>query len=296
MPTIIANKYTVLEIIGEGTFGKVFKGINIRSNEQIAIKIQHKDIVNVLKHEAKIYKYLKDISGVPLIRNYGTEHGFNYLIIDLLDISLSEKKPKPIETIKYMITAIKILDKIHSKGIIHRDIKPENFLLKKRKGNVEVYLIDFGLSKYYLDADKKHMVERKDRKLIGTAKFVSLNVHNGIEASRRDDLESLCYTFITIYGKELPWCKIIEDHKIVMDGSKDTNKKNLLELYEKIQKEKERTLEWLYDIPGEFLTMLLYCRTLKFDETPNYKYISGLFRNLLTNANPADIYNVNCMD
>ena len=47
-----------------------------------------------------LYPYINS-----LIRNYGTEHGFNYLIIDLLDISLAEKKPKPIETIKYMITA-----------------------------------------------------------------------------------------------------------------------------------------------------------------------------------------------
>jgi serine/threonine protein kinase len=297
MPTMIANKYTILEIIGEGTFGKVFKGINIRSNEQIAIKIQHKDIINVLKHEAKIYKYLKDISGIPLIRNYGTEHGFNYLIIDLLDISLSEKNFTHIETIKYMITAIKILEKIHTKGIIHRDIKPENFLLKKRKGIEDIYIIDFGLSKYYLDGYKKHMIERKDRKLIGTAKFVSLNIHNGIEASRRDDLESLCYVFITIYGKELPWTKLIEKYnKENKNESNSANKKNLLELYNEIKIEKEKSLEWLYDIPGEFLTMILYCRTLKFDEMPNYKYLSGLFKNLLTNSNPADICNVNRMD
>ena len=59
MATIISNKYEILNLLGEGTFGKVFKGKNIRSNEEIAIKIQHKDIENVLKHEAKIYKYLK---------------------------------------------------------------------------------------------------------------------------------------------------------------------------------------------------------------------------------------------
>ena len=273
MSTIIANKYEILENIGEGTFGKVFKGKNIRSAEEIAIKIQYKDIANVLKHEAKIYKYLRDISGIPHIRNYGSDMGFNYLILDLLGPSLFEHKMKPVKTIKYMIEAITIMEFIHNKGIIHRDIKPDNFLLSNYDNN-KLYLIDFGLSKYYLIADKKHMEERKDRKLIGTAKFSSLNVHNGIEASRCDDMESLCYSFITIFGKELPWYDVA--YKI-----NEQNKFNLKEIYTEIKKCKEGSLGWLYDIPGEFLTMLLYCRKLEFDQKPNYNYIRGLFENLL---------------
>ena len=273
MSIIISNKYEIIENIGEGTFGKVFKGKNIRSAEEIAIKIQHKDIENVLKHEAKIYKYLRDISGVPHIRNYGTETGFNYLVLDLLGPSLFDKKIEPQKTIKYIIEAINIIEFVHDKGIIHRDIKPDNFLLSN-SDNIRLYLIDFGLSKYYLIADKKHMEERKDRKLIGTAKFSSLNVHNGIEASRRDDMESLCYSFIVIFGKELPWNKIQDEN---ISKSIDT----LPELYAKIKKYKEKSLEWLHDIPGEFLTMLLYCRKLEFSERPNYNYIRGIFENLL---------------
>ena len=271
MSTVIANKYEILDLLGEGTFGKVFKGKNIRSNEEIAIKIQHKDIENVLKHEAKIYKYLKDISGIPQIRNYGSFEGFNYLILDLLGPSLAEKKLIPVDSIKYLMQAINIIESVHAAGIIHRDIKPDNFLLV---GSMEphLYIIDFGLSKYYLTADKKHMEERKDRKLIGTAKYSSLNVHNGIDATRRDDMESLCYSFISIYGKELPWNNVVDSSNTIHD---------LPEIYAKIKKYKEESLEWLYNIPGEFLTMLLYCRKLKFDETPNYNYIRGLFQNLL---------------
>jgi serine/threonine protein kinase len=267
MSTIIANKYEILEQIGEGTFGKVFKGKNIRSNEEIAIKIQHKDIENVLKHEAKIYRFLKDISGIPQIRNYGTETGFNYLILDLLGSSLFEQNLEPIKTINYLINAINILEFVHDKGILHRDIKPDNFL-RKSNSSSELYLIDFGLSKCYFVAEK-HMIERRDRKLIGTAKYSSLNVHNGIEASRRDDMESLCYSFIIIFGKEVPWSK-----------ENNENLNTLLELYVKIKKSKEDSLEWLYDIPCEFLTMLLYCRKLEFAEKPNYNYIRGLFENL----------------
>ena len=278
MSVIIANKYEILEKIGEGTFGKVFKGKNIRSTEEVAIKIQHKDIENVLKHEAKIYKYLRDISGIPHVRNYGTEYGFNYLVLDFLGPSLFEQKIEPAKSIKYMIEAINILEFIHNKGIIHRDIKPDNFLLYNVDTN-RLYLIDFGLSKYYLTEDKKHMEERKDKKLIGTAKFSSLNVHNGIEASRRDDIESLCYSFITIYGKDLPWCNITNEIN-------ECNKYNLNMVYTEIKKCKEGSLEWLHDIPGEFLTMLLYCRKLKFVQKPNYNYLKRLFENLLDTLMP----------
>jgi serine/threonine protein kinase len=274
MSIIISNKYEILEKLGEGTFGKVFEGINIRSGEKIAIKIQHKDIENVLKHEAKLYKYLKDISGIPNIRNYGMESGFNYLILDLLGSSLYDIEMNLEKTIKYMQKSLNIIEKIHDKGIIHRDIKPDNFLLDKLDGK-NIYLIDFGLSKYYFDMNKNHMEERKDRHLIGTAKFSSLNVHNGIEASRRDDLESICYTFISLCGKKLPWEEIINQYK----SSNDTS--NKLQLYNEVKKIKEKSLEWLYDIPGEFITILLYCRKLKFDEKPNYNYIQGLLNNLL---------------
>ena len=293
MATILANKYEIIDSIGEGTFGKVFKGKNIRTNQEIAIKIQHKNIANVLKHEAKIYKILQDVSGVPIIRNYGTDNGYNYLILDLLDVSLDIKVLKPAETVKYILEAITIIEHIHNKGVIHRDIKPDNFLLRENNGTTMLYIIDFGLSKYYLNPDKKHMEERRERKLIGTAKYSSLNVHRGIEASRRDDIESLCFAFISIYpidlsrnaalpcATTLPWSQIIDDyHKQPSDI-----KLPILELYAQIKNIKEKSLEWMNDFPGEFLTMLLYCRKLRFDEKPNYNYLRGLFQNLL-------VYNV----
>ena len=270
MSIIISNKYEIIEKIGEGTFGKVFKGKNMRSDEYIAIKIQYKDIANVLKHEAKIYKFLKDISGIPHIRNYGSESGFNYLILDILGPSLSDIKITHRECIKYMIQSINIIEKVHDMGIIHRDIKPDNFLLDKINGN-NIKLIDFGLSKYYLNGEKNHIEERKDRKLIGTAKYSSLNIHEGIEPSRRDDIESLCYTIIQLYGKELPWNKINNENKNI----------ELKEYYNNIKKLKQESLDWLYDIPGEFLIILLYCRKLQFNEKPNYNYIRSLLENLL---------------
>ena len=272
MSTIIGNKYEIIEEIGSGSFGKVFKGRNIRTNETIAIKVQYKDIMKVLRHEAKIYKYLSDISGVPCLRNFGIDNEFNYLVLDLLDISLEHKNILQSECIMYMKSAVDILKSIHKRGVIHRDIKPDNFLLRKCGEKSQLYLIDFGLSSLYIQ-NNKHIVEKKDKKLIGTATYVSLNMHNKIEPSRRDDLESLCYTFISLYGKELLWK---EESKILESDDIDVET-----VYNKVKEKKERTLEWLHDIPGEFLTILLFFKKLEFIEEPNYNYIISILDNLL---------------
>jgi serine/threonine protein kinase len=263
MSYIISNKYTVIEEIGEGSFGKVFLGKHIRTGENIAIKIQFKSVVNVLQHEAKIYKELVDVSGVPLLRNYGCDNGFHYLIIDNLDISLDKAKINQLESIKYFKKSVEIVRDIHEKNILHRDIKPDNFMIKERNGIKDLYAIDFGLAKRYI-IEGNHIQEKQDKNIIGTVKYASVNIHNGIESSRRDDIESLCYTYISLYGKNLPWSELCENLKKDLSGN---------DIYKDKIKEIKNNFDWLLDIPGEFITILLYCRNLKFLDKPNYKYI-----------------------
>ena len=270
MSYLLSNKYEFIKNIGEGTFGKVFKAKNNKTNELIAIKIQYKNISNVLKNEAKIYNLLSDVSGIPKVRNYGTEEGFHYLVLDLLGPSIADMNLEKLDTIKYLIDAINLIKFVHDRKLIHRDIKPDNFLLCEKRE--KLYLIDFGLTKYYLDGNNKHIPEKNDKKLIGTPNYCSINIHNGCEASRRDDLISLCYTFINIYGKILPWSKIVDR---LDDNNKD-------EIYNNVKKCKEEFIDWLKDIPGEFITFLLYSYSLNYFDKPNYQYICNIFQNLLT--------------
>ncbi len=89
---------------------------------------------------------------------------------------------------------IRRIETLHSHGYLHRDIKPENFLLSCTDGlsnpkstcasidshDSQVFLIDFGLSKPYL-VDGKHVPYRENKGLVGTARYVSVNTHLGIE-------------------------------------------------------------------------------------------------------------------
>ena len=306
MTYIIGNKYEIIEEIGQGSFGKVFRGKHIRTNEEIAIKIQFKSIVNVLQHEAKIYKQLENTIGVPTMRNYGHEDGFHYLIIDYLDKPLDQLTMTKPECLSFFIEAVKVIETIHKAGIIHRDIKPDNLMIKERKTSAmsnisnisNIYIIDFGLSKWFLDSSGNHIKEKTNKPMVGTIKYSSINIHNGIEPSRRDDIESLCYSFMSLYEKELMWAKLCDELKKTPEVDETridetridetrVDETRIDETRKKILCEKIKNLKLDYnlflDLPGEFLTILLYVRNLKFEETPNYKYIINVVKNLLDN-------------
>ena len=268
---ILINKYKIIEEIGSGSFGKVFKAQSLKSKSDMAIKIQYNNVANVLKNEAKIYKYLKDTTIVPKIKNYGTEENFNFLVLDLLGenliecISILTKK----EWLKIMVEMIEILQTLHNKEIIHRDIKPDNFLFCREKK--KLFIIDFGLSFYFNNS------EYKNKKIIGSVKYCSHSVHNLNGIYYKDDMESLIYTFLNCIGILLPWNDLI----IKLDTS--TNEKRDL-IIKEIESRKEKICDTLIITPNiydEYITYIKYCRNLKPKEKPNYNYLKGLFNNLL---------------
>ena len=277
MNCIIANKYEIIEEVGQGTFGKVFRGKHIRTKEDVAIKIQFKSIINVLQHEAKLYKHLENTIGIPSMRNYGHQEGFHYLILDYLDKPLDKLEMTPSESLTYFIEAVKVLETIHTLGVLHRDIKPDNLMINERK---QFYVIDFGLSKWFLDSSGNHMKEKTNKSMVGTIKYSSINVHNGIEPSRRDDLESLCYTFMSLYGKELMWANVCEELKPIDETDETDEQKKKKLVCEKIKALKLDDALFS-DLPDEFLTIVFYVRNLSFEETPNYKYIINVLHNVV---------------
>ena len=105
--------------------------------------------------------------------------------------------------------AIQMLTRIetcHKYSYLHRDIKPENFLIGSGEVSNIIYLIDYGLCKKYRNPKtNNHISYKENRNLTGTARYVSINTHLGVEQSRRDDLESIAYVLIYFLKGNLPW-------------------------------------------------------------------------------------------
>ncbi|KAM6966404.1 casein kinase I isoform 1-T1 [Tautogolabrus adspersus] len=302
----VGNRYRLGRKIGSGSFGDIYLGTDISVGEEVAIKLECVKTKHPQLHiESKIYKMMQGGVGIPTIKWCGAEGDYNVMVMELLGPSLEDlfnfcSRKFSLKTVLLLADQmISRIEYIHSKNFIHRDVKPDNFLMGLgKKGNL-VYIIDFGLAKKYRDArTHQHIPYRENKNLTGTARYASINTHLGIgktpkilvveqinplrppggltlsflslytEQSRRDDLESLGYVLMYFNLGSLPW-----------QGLKAATKR---QKYERISEKKMSTpIEVLCKgYPSEFATYLNFCRSLRFDDKPDYSYLRQLFRNL----------------
>jgi len=269
--TIFTNKQ-----LGKGGFGQLYLGRNIHENIFIAIKVEEQSPRSRLAWEYQILKELSDGEGIPKVYRLHRGKKHNYLIMQLLGKSLDKlfvdmKKKFSIKTVCMIAyQMVQRVEYVHSRGYIHRDIKPGNFLMGKNLDNKKLFIIDFGLSKKYIDKNTgKHIIYKEGKGLTGTARYVSLNTHYGIEQSRRDDIEGIAYNLIYFAKGKLPWQGVKtknkkEKHKKIMELKEEYNPDKLCE-----------------GLPEEFPTLLKYARKLDFEEKPDYKNIKIMFQQLI---------------
>ncbi|KAH9785323.1 Casein kinase 1-like protein 9 [Citrus sinensis] len=244
MDHVIGGKFKLGRKIGSGSFGELYLGVNVQTGEEIAVKLELvKTKHPQLHYESKLYMLLQGGTGIPHLKWFGVEGDYNIMI----------------NRVEYM----------HSRGFLHRDIKPDNFLMGLGRKANQVYIIDYGLAKKYRDLQThKHIPYRENKNLTGTARYASVNTHLGVEQSRRDDLESLGYVLMYFLRGSLPW-----------QGLKAGTKK---QKYDKISEKKVSTpIEVLCkSYPSEFVSYFHYCRSLRFEDKPDYSYLKRLFRDL----------------
>ncbi|CAA6666131.1 unnamed protein product [Spirodela intermedia] len=272
----VGNKFSLGRKIGGGSFGEIYLGTNIQTNEDVAIKLENAKTKHPqLLYEWKLYRILQGGNGIPNVRWYGVEGDYNVLVMDLLGPSLEDlfnfcSRKLTLKTVLMLADQmINRIEYVHSKSFLHRDIKPDNFLMGLGRRANQVYIIDFGLAKKYRETSThQHIPYKENKSLTGTARYASVNTHLGIEQSRRDDLESLGYVLMYFLRGSLPW-----------QGLKAGNKK---QKYEKIS---ERKVSTPFDVlcrgyPAEFASYFHYCRSLRFDDKPDYAYLKRIFRDL----------------
>jgi casein kinase 1/casein kinase I family protein HRR25 len=221
------------------------------------------------------YILLSAAVGVPNVRWYGIEGDYNVMVLDLLGPSLEDLfnycgRRFQLKTVLMLADQLlSRLEYVHTKSFIHRDVKPDNFLIGLGKRQSVIHIIDFGLAKKYRDPrSHQHIPYRENKNLTGTARYASINTHIGIEQSRRDDLESLGYVLMYFIRGSLPW-----------QGLKANTKK---QKYERIMDRKMSTSteQLCKGYPTEFRSYFEYCRSLRFEDRPDYAYLKRLFKEL----------------
>jgi len=258
---IIANKYKIIDKIGQGVFGDVFKGQNIRTHEFVAIKMEpFASHVKLLINETKILQYLGVVKGFPLVKWFGVHENTYYMVINLLGPSITHIKQKYntfslISLFKIVNQIIERLEYLHDNELIHRDVKPDNFLFGLDEQKELIYIIDFGFCKRYMredeDGTKNHIEMTTANSIVGTPQFVSINIHKGLTPSRRDDIESVGYIMLYMLYDWAPSGDYIRIKQNVQSN--------------------ERVLVQIRNI-------LKYSSQLHFDERPNYEYIRELLQ------------------
>ena len=155
---LINNKYECTKLIGTGKFGEIYLGIDNSKNKTVAIKLENKGNSYVtLKNEATILKYLHDrrCSSIPLLHWFGNYQNKFAIVLTKYDCSLYEyalNHSLSDNTINdIMLKMLSIIEDIHKLFIVHRDIKPHHFMIR----NDNLYLIDFGISTFYIDENQK---------------------------------------------------------------------------------------------------------------------------------------------
>lgn len=275
---MIANKYKIMSKIGNGKFGHVYRGKYTRNDEDVAIKIEILDTpIKLLQHETRILNYInsKHSTSVPFVYWYGLYRGNPTLIMPFYEISLEKYNDNRIVSKKEnLLNAVKMIDIlkfVHECGVIHCDLKPDNFMIK----NNALYLIDFGLSKIYIDDDMKPLPEETGNEFItGTPKFISLHIHIGKSPGRRDDLIAILYIYMFYKnGGNLDWLNI-----------PDTNIENTFPPNH-IRYFKNRERMRLKQIHSDNLQsnsldkkILYYLHRVDFIEKPHYHWMTSLFQ------------------
>ena len=294
MEDLIAENFVLLTRIGHGSFGEIILSYSLKEKTEVVLKKELKkknQKSSPLHTELKAYQTLLDISnttditglkpilqleiqGIPKFYGFGDKENYYYLIQEFLGPNLSQlinycgKKKFTLGTV--CLLAMQMLNRIeymHKRHYLHRDIKPENFCIGNEENTNTLYLIDYGLAKRFKDnKTNQHIPYREKRFFVGTPRYASINDHLGLELSRRDDLISIGYNLIYLLKGGLPW-----------QGMKGKDKANKL-AQKKIQIPNDVLCNGL---PNEFLHYLNYCKNLKFEERPDYKYLKGLFGGLL---------------
>jgi hypothetical protein len=198
----LLGRYRVLEQIGAGAMGAVYRAEQVGLGRPVALKVLKKqqdaggDVMARFEREAKAMSALAHPNTVRVYDFGATREGQLFLAMELLEGELATHRlgrhgaVSTSEAIIWVQQVLRSLGEAHAKGIIHRDIKPDNIFLARIEGEAEpvAKVLDFGIAKSIEGERKLDQFETLDGTVFGTPRYMSPEQAQGKPLDHRSDL------------------------------------------------------------------------------------------------------------
>jgi serine/threonine-protein kinase len=209
---LLDGKYQIIDRLGIGGMGEIFKVRHIHLNELRVIKIMRP---NVAADDQGLQRFLQEARTSTMIKHKNLamlydfaqlEDGSYYMVWEFIDGTniqkwLGQNGPMPARlTVEIAIQALDGLEHLHSMGLIHRDVSPENIMLSQdHHGKLLVKVIDFGIAKQLAEGDSGHGLTQTGM-FLGKLKYASPEQAGFLKDGEHLDARSDLYSFgIVLY-------------------------------------------------------------------------------------------------
>jgi serine/threonine protein kinase len=199
--------YKILEKLGEGGMGVVYKAQDTKLDRIVALKFLPQHLHASEEEKARFLQEAKAAAtlnhpNVCTIYDIKEEEGKNFIVMEFVDgVTLREKFVEnaipPKEAVTYAIQIGEALEEAHSKGIVHRDIKSDNIMVNKKN---QIKVMDFGLAKL-----KGSLKLTKATSTVGTLGYMAPEQIQGGETDARSDIFSFGVVLFEMLTRRLPF-------------------------------------------------------------------------------------------
>ncbi len=212
-----AREYHIVQKIGSGGMGSVYRAADAATGATVALKILHprltsrKDLSSRFRREAQAMSRLTHENSVRVLHYGATREGSLFIVMELVEgrnLNAVIRRGGPMavpRAVGLLVRLCGALEEAHRLGIVHRDLKPENILVCHEGTPQEsVKILDFGLAKI-TDQSPGATILTQEGMVFGTPEFMSPEQAQGLPLDRRSDLYSLAVILFEMLTGKLPF-------------------------------------------------------------------------------------------